>query len=211
MALLGGGVAVVIPARDEAARVAATVHAARSIPAVDVVVVSDGSRDATAAIARRAGAVVVEGLVHRGKAAAMVAAARAVALVSPVLSGPADMTIATLPVGTPGGGHGLVVGLARYGVRTSTGWVPRQPLSGQRCLTRAAFDLSRPLAHGFGVETALTIDLIRAGLRVREIETGVSHRVTGTTWRAQVHRCRQFVHVGRALAARALPPCLRAA
>lgn len=53
-----------------------------SIPAVDiVVVVSDGSGDATAAIARRAGAVVIEGLVHRGKAAAMVAGADAVAVI----------------------------------------------------------------------------------------------------------------------------------
>lgn len=239
MALLGGNVAVVIPARDEAQRIAATVHAAMSIPAVDVVVVvSDASSDATADIARAAGAVVVEGLVHRGKAAAMVAGADAVAvldqaehrttarhlmfldadlrgsarlaaaLVPPVLSGEVDMTIANLPCTTPGGGHGLVVGLARYGVRTATGWVPRQPLSGQRCLTREAFDRSRPLAHGFGVETALTIDLIRAGLRVREIETGLSHRVTGTSWRAQVHRGQQFVHVGRALAARALPPGL---
>lgn len=97
---------------------------------------------------------------------------------------------------------------ARYGVRSATGWIPQQPLSGQRCLTREAFDRSRPLAHGFGVETALTIDLIRAGLRVCEIEIGLTHRVTGTSWRAQMHRGRQFVHVGRALAARTLPPNL---
>lgn len=239
MALRGGGVAVVIPARDEAERIADTVRSALTIPAVDVVVVvSDGSHDATGAIARASGAVVVEGLVHRGKAAAMVAgaeavavldqadrcgaprhllfldadlrgsAAQAAALLPAVLHEQADMTIANLPLSTHGGGHGLVVRLARYGVRAATGWVPRQPLSGQRCLTREAFDRSRPLAHGFGVETALTIDLIRAGLRVREIETGLSHRVTGTAWRAQVHRGRQFVHVGRALAARALPPGL---
>jgi len=239
MAVLGGGVAVVIPARDEAERIAATVHAALTIPAVEVViVVSDASRDATVAIARAAGAVVVEGLVHRGKAAAMVAGAEAVAvldqaeghriprhllfldadlrgsavlaaaLLPPVLHNEVDMTIANLPLTTPGGGHGLAVGLARYGIRATTGWVPRQPLSGQRCLTREAFDRSRPLAHGFGVETALTIDLIRAGLRVREVETGLSHRVTGTAWRAQMHRGLQFVHVGRALAARALPRSL---
>lgn len=239
MTALCAGVAVVIPARDEVDRIADTVRAAQAIPSVDVVVVvSDGSTDATVAIARRAGALVVDGLVHRGKAAAMVAGAEAVAvldqadhlvaarhllfldadlrdsaslaaaLVPPVLHGEADMTIANLPHSTPGGGHGLVVALARHGIRAATGWAPRQPLSGQRCLTRRAFDLSRPLARGFGVETALTIDLVRAGLRVREIETGVSHRVRGTAWRAQVHRGRQFLDVGRALAARALPPGL---
>ncbi len=74
--------------------------------------------------------------------------------------------------------------------------------AGQRCLTRAAFEAARPLAPGFGVETALTIDLLRRGMRVREVEVPLAHRATGTDWRAQVHRARQFADVARALAAR---------
>ena len=55
-----GDVAVVIPARDEAVRIAATVTAAAGIPGVDlVVVVDDGSRDATAELAAAAGARVL--------------------------------------------------------------------------------------------------------------------------------------------------------
>ena len=66
------GVAAVIPAKDEADRVAATVRAVRGIPGVDlVVVVDDGSTDATAEVAREAGAEVVRHARNRGKAAAM--------------------------------------------------------------------------------------------------------------------------------------------
>ena len=65
-------VAVVIPAKDEAERIAATVTAAASIPGVDlVVVVDDGSADTTQHLARDAGAVVVRHQRNRGKAAAM--------------------------------------------------------------------------------------------------------------------------------------------
>ena len=50
-----GDVAVVIPARNESDRVAATVKAAAGLPGVDiVVVVDDGSGDSTAAVAQDA-------------------------------------------------------------------------------------------------------------------------------------------------------------
>jgi hypothetical protein len=84
----------------------------------------------------------------------------------------------------------------------ATGWRPAQPLNGQRCLTRAAFEAARPLAPGFGVETGLTIDLLRQGMRVAEVEVPLGHRATGGDWRSQLHRARQFVDVGRALAVR---------
>ena len=65
-------VAVFIPARDESARIAATVRACRAIPRVDlVVVVDDGSTDETQDYARAAGAVTVRHSVTRGKASAM--------------------------------------------------------------------------------------------------------------------------------------------
>jgi hypothetical protein len=101
-----------------------------------------------------------------------------------------------------GGGHGFVTGLSAAGIRRATGWTPAQPLNGQRCLTRAAFDAARPLARGFGVETAMTIDLKRKGLRVTEVEVDLAHRVTGTDLRSQLHRARQFADVAWALATR---------
>jgi glycosyltransferase involved in cell wall biosynthesis len=219
---------VVIPAKNEAARIAATVTAAAGLPGVDlVIVVDDGSTDATGRLAEQAGATVVRHSRNRGKAAAMTSGADTVAaagnpgrlmlfldadleasasaaapLIEPVASGAADMTIATLPPQrTAGGGHGFVVRLSRRGIARATGFTPVQPLSGQRCLTQPAFAAARPLAYGFGVETALTIDLLRAGFRVVEVECGLHHRVTGADWAGQVHRLRQFLHVGLALAA----------
>ncbi|QKW32766.1 glycosyltransferase family 2 protein [Actinomadura sp. NAK00032] len=224
-------VAVIIPAKDEADRIAATVKAAQELPGADlVVVVDDGSSDGTGRVARDAGARVVRHSRNRGKGAAMETGAEAARLlddgrdqprhllfldadlaetareaaplVAPVRAGDADMTIAVFTTTVKLGGHGFVVRLSREGIRRATGWEPDAPLNGQRCLTRAAFDAALPLAPGFGVETALTIDLLRQGFRVREVEVPLAHRATGTDWRAQLHRGRQFRDVARALAGR---------
>lgn len=72
-------VAAIIPAKDEAERIAATVASAQEIPGVDlVIVVDDGSRDDTGALATAAGARVVTHRKNRGKAAAMMTGAFAV-------------------------------------------------------------------------------------------------------------------------------------
>ncbi|HYB17370.1 MAG TPA: glycosyltransferase family 2 protein [Streptosporangiaceae bacterium] len=227
------GVAVVIPARDEADRIQATVTAAAGIPGVAlVIVVDDGSGDATAAVAQRAGAVVTRHGRNRGKGAAMETgaeaarvidqrehrdrprhllfldadladtAARAGPLIDPVLAGKADMTIAVFSTTVKLGGHGLVVGMSGAGIHRATGWRPAQPLNGQRCLTRAAFEAARPIARGWGAETGLTIDLLRQGFRVTEVEVELAHRATGTGMRAQLHRAHQLTDVARALAVR---------
>jgi glycosyltransferase involved in cell wall biosynthesis len=228
-----GDVAVVIPARNESDRIAATVRAAARLPGVSIViVVDDGSTDGTAAAAQDAGASVLRHSRNRGKAAAMETGAEAVRLLDdndrrdqpryllfldgdlaetaagaaplaePVRAGRADMTIAVFSTRVKQGGHGFVVGLSGSGIMRATGWRPAQPLNGQRCLTRAAFEAARPLAPGFGVETGLTIDLLRQGMRVAEVEVPLGHRATGGDWRSQLHRARQFVDVGRALAVR---------
>jgi Glycosyl transferase family 2 len=228
-----GEVAVVIPARNEADRIQATVTGALELPdAALVIVVDDGSQDATAAAARQAGAVVMRHARNRGKGAAMETGAEAAGLLDqrerrdrprhllfldadlggtaalagpltePVLAGTADMTIAVFATTVKLGGHGLVVGLSGAGIRRATGWQPAQPLNGQRCLTRAAFEAGRPLARGWGVETALTIDLLRQGLRITEVKVDLAHRATGTGVRAQLHRAHQLTDVARALAAR---------
>ena len=129
-------------------------------------------------------------------------AADAGPLLTPVTAGDADMTIAVFTERVKLGGHGFVVRLSAAGIRRATGWAPRQPLNGQRALTRAAYDAARPLARGFGVETAMTIDLMRKGLRITEVEVPLAHRATGTDLTAQVHRARQLADVALALAPR---------
>src|ERR1700737_3166044 len=75
------GVAVIIPAKDEQDRAAATGKAACQLPGADlVVVVDDGSSDATARLAEEAGAKVVRHGRNRGKGAAMESGAEAVRL-----------------------------------------------------------------------------------------------------------------------------------
>jgi len=228
-----GDIAVVIPAKDEADRIGSTVRAVLTLPGLRyVLVVDDGSLDATGRRAAQAGALVLRHPHNRGKAAAMESGARRIArldadagrapaallfvdadlgdtatatrsLVEPVLAGAADMTIAVLPQQlSAGGGRGLVVSLARHGIRQATGWTATQPLSGMRCLTREAFEAARPLAPGWGVETALTIDLLIAGYGVLEVPCELQHRVTGRDLRSQLHRAGQYRDVARALAVR---------
>jgi glycosyltransferase involved in cell wall biosynthesis len=209
--------------------VGATVAAARGLPGVDVVVVvDDGSSDDTAGAAARAGARVVSHARNRGKSAAMktgalavdllesedgsgprhllfldadlgVSAAGAGPLAEPVRSGAADMTIAVFRDTVRLGGFGVVTGVAGAGIERATGWRPAQPLNGQRCLTRPAFAAALPLAPGWGVETGMTIDLIRRGLRIAEVEVPLAHRATGTDWRSQLHRLSQLRDVSWAL------------
>jgi len=65
-------VAAIIPCKDEAARIAATVVAVLGLEGVDkVVVVDDGSSDDTAAVANAAGADVIVHARNFGKAAAL--------------------------------------------------------------------------------------------------------------------------------------------
>ncbi len=226
--------AVVIPAKDEAERIGETVRGAAAIPGVRlVVVVDDGSTDATTELARSAGADVVRHSRNRGKGRAMRTGADYVArhepdptrpaallfvdadlrasvaetavLAGPVLAGEADMSIAVLPPQrTPGGGRGFVVQLARDGIERATGWTATQPLSGMRCLTRPAYEAVQPLAAGWGVEVGLTIDALRRGLRVVEVPCDLHHRVSGRGLRAQLHRAAQYRDVWRALAVRRL-------
>jgi hypothetical protein len=224
-------VAVVIPAKNESGRIAATVASAKTIPLVDLVlVVDDGSQDQTRAKAREAGAVVVRHSHNRGKAesmetgAAIIAmrdvdgapprlllfldadlgdtAACAAPLIRPVASGVADFSIAVLPPQVGAAGFGAVVRLARKGIARATGFTPRAPLSGQRCLTREAYEEATPLARGWGVETAMTIDLLRKGFTAVEVECDLKHRPSGKTLRGAAHRLAQYRDVSLALAAR---------
>ena len=213
-ALSPAGVAVVIPAHNEEDRIGATVSAVMTLAGLArIIVVDDGSEDNTTGAALKAGAHRVLTLPRNlGKGGALNAglaevdeehvllldadlggtATEAALLMDPVLKGETDMSIATLPRTGKGGGFGFAVGLSRLGIRWLGGQSMTAPLSGQRCATRALLEKCLPLEKGFGVETALTIDALRAGYRVKEIETAIAHRVTGRDLGGVLHRFRQF-------------------
>jgi glycosyltransferase involved in cell wall biosynthesis len=219
------GVLAVVPAHDEADVVARTVRHLYHLDGVDrVAVVDDGSSDGTADIAHDAGAFVLRTPRRLGKGGALegalerlprptvyllvdadvgASASEAQALVDAVRSGAADLAIGRLPA-ADGGGFGLVKRAAGRMIRWCAGFEPAEPLSGQRAATAACLDACRPLAAGFGVETAMTIDAVRMGFRVLEVDVEMRHRPTGRDVRGFVHRGRQGIDAARATLPRLL-------
>jgi hypothetical protein len=196
------------------------VDALRVLDDVDeVVVVDDGSRDATAEVARETGARVVRLPANIGKGGAVAAgiaaspdaevyllldadvgpiATAARSLLGPVLADEADMTIGVLPSAGRRGGFGLVRNLSRWGIRRACGFVAVAPLSGQRAVRADLLRSLKPAAR-FGLEVGLTIDAVRHGARVLEVPVALDHRHTGRTLSGFAHRGRQGADVVRAL------------
>ena len=76
------------------------------------------------------------------------------------------------------------------------------PLSGQRAVRWEALPALLPFAPGFGVEVAMTMDALRAGLRVVEIEVDLRHNATGKDLSGLLHRARQARAIARELTRR---------
>ena len=210
---------VIVSAYNEADRLPATVQALRDAsPDARIVVADDASRDATADAARAAGAEVVSARRNIGKGGATTLAAETVlhrawepeppvfvlcdgdlaetaqhlpALVDAVRGGEADLAIAAFERKV-GGGFGLAKGFSRWAIQRRCGLETTAPISGQRALSGEAFRVAVPFAPRFGMETAMTIDIARAGLRVKEVELPLAHRATGKTLRGFLHRGRQL-------------------
>lgn len=200
----GERLTVLVAARDEEERIGATVRSLRALlPDAEIVVADDGSRDDTAHAAESAGARVVR-LQRRGKGQALALAEREAAPgplllcdadiagdLRPLLGSDADLAIAVF-TRREGGGVGLAKGTARALIRLRGGFDAREPLSGQRGLSRRARATLFPVAAGFGVETRMTIDASRADLDIQEVELDLSHRPTGRDLLGFVHRGRQL-------------------
>ncbi len=200
----GTGLTVLVAARDEEAWIGRTVTALRrAFPAADVVVADDGSRDRTAAAAAGAGARVLS-FPRRGKGQALTLAelecrpgplllcdADLVGDLRPLVTAGADLTVARFARHT-GGGLGVAKSVARVLIGLRGGRRVAEPLSGQRALSARAREAVFPVAAGFGVETRMTIDALRAGLDVQEVELDLEHRTTGRDIAGFVHRGRQL-------------------
>ncbi|MGH3082060.1 MAG: glycosyltransferase [Gaiellaceae bacterium] len=198
-------VAILVAARDEQERIGRTVERLRAaFPEAEVIVADDGSRDATAEAAERAGARVLR-LPRRGKGQALTLAERE-APPGPLLvcdadldgdlaaltDADADLAIAVF-VERQGGGFGIAKRIARALIRARSGFVPVEPLSGQRAFTEQARDVCFPLAAGFGCEVGASIDAAQAGLRLAELELPLRHHATGRDAGGFLHRGRQLL------------------
>ena len=156
-------VVVIIPALDEAGTVASVVRSARDADVGPVVVVDDGSSDATAQVAERAGAEVVRLATNRGKGGAVVAGAASRdedvvvlldadligltadhvrALAAPVVSGAAVMS------------RGAFTG-GRWSTTTAQRIAPQ--LNGQRAVERVRLlEIPGLATSRYGIEVAIT-------------------------------------------------------
>jgi glycosyltransferase involved in cell wall biosynthesis len=216
---------ILIAARNEAERLPATLRGlAAAFPGARIVVGDDASSDATARVAREAGAEVVSAARPLGKGGAATLAARAVLATTtradppPVLlcdadladsaarlaplqdavqAGTADVAVAVF-ARRVGGGFGLAVGTARRVTARATGLQLEAPLSGQRALRGEVLACVVPFADGFGMEVGMTIDAYRAGFAVAEVEVDLTHRATGRTIGGFAHRGRQLRDLLRA-------------
>jgi Glycosyl transferase family 2 len=200
-------VALLVAARDEEERMGRAVERLRKqFPGAEVIVADDGSCDGTAAAAERAGARVLR-LARRGKGQALTLAEQEappgpLVVCDADLDGDlaqladvdADLVIATFAE-RQGGGFGIAKRIARALVKARSGFVPVEPLSGQRVFSEQARAVCFPLAAGFGCEVGASIDAARAGLKIAELELPLRHRATGRDAAGFLHRGRQLLDV----------------
>jgi hypothetical protein len=196
---------ILIAARNEEDRIAETIVALREdFPRAEILVVDGASTDGTVAAAESVGAVVLT-LERTGKGEALSAGERLAApgplllcdadlrgSLLPLVEGEADLRVAVFSRRV-GGGFGLAKRAARELIRLRTGVAVREPLSGQRSLSERARAACFPLAPGFGCEVRMTIDAIRAGLVLEEVELDLDHRPTGRDAAGFAHRARQLL------------------
>jgi glycosyltransferase involved in cell wall biosynthesis len=209
--------AVIVAARNEADRIAATLSALRTaFPGAAVWVADDASGDGTAETAMAAGAQVVSRGRPHGKGANVTAAVEAALSVRPapalvllcdgdlgssaaclsrlveaVEADECDLAVAVF-ARRVGGGFGIALGFARWAVRRLCGLRTAAPISGQRALRVDALRACLPFAAGFGMEIGMTVDAARSGYRVGEYELELEHRASGRTMSGFAHRAIQL-------------------
>ena len=209
----------IVAARNEADRIGATLDAlARAFPGVHLWVADDASTDGTSEVAMMHGAQVVSrgrphgkggnvtaaaqaALSDEGAAAAQLvlvcdgdlgaSAAQLTGLVEAVEGGELDLAVAAFRRRV-GGGFGIALRFARWAIESRCGYRAQAPISGQRAMRAELLPELLPFAPRYGMEIGMTVDAVRAGYEVAEIDLPLEHRATGKTLRGFVHRGRQL-------------------
>lgn len=178
-------VSAIIPAFNEAERIAGVLTSLLSTPAVEeVIVVDDGSTDATATMAEEFAVRVVRQPENRGKAAAMAAGVEAakgdvLLFLDADLTGLTPAHVEEMVRAYGEGDADVVIAVFRNG-RLGTDLSQRIAsfLSGQRVMSRDLWERARGAVEDteFGIETALARLAVREGWRTKKVMlSGVSH------------------------------------
>jgi len=222
-------VVAIVAARDEADRITATIDALKeAFPGGRIILADDGSSDGTSDLALAHGAEVVSRRRPHGKGGSMTAAAATIApltelseppvfllcdgdlggsaaalqrLVEAVRAGECDLAVGGFSKRL-GGGFGVTLGFSRWAIERRCGYRAGAPISGQRAMRGSVLRAVVPFAPGYGMETAMTIDAVRAGFTVREYELDLEHRATGRSAAGFAHRAHQLSDIARAWWAR---------
>lgn len=208
---------IIIPAWNEQMRISTTLQALRRAEQMgryewQIIVVDDGSSDETVREAKPLADLVISHAKNEGKGKAMetgwkraehdaiafldadleTSAVYISLLLHPIWMDQLDLCIAVLPPPLVKGGVGLVRRVAAAGISLMSGYNPKAPLSGQRACSKEVLECIDSFARGFGVEVGMTIDAVRNGFRVGEVEIPFVHRETGRDFAGWWHRGKQF-------------------
>lgn len=190
---------ILIPAYDEAKSIAQVITDVRRLYQAPIVVIDDGSQDATSAIAAAAGGLVLRLPLHLGAWGAMQTGLRYAyrqgwdlaitldadgqhdpadiqALIAPLLAGEADVVIGACPLRVSRARR-----LAWHYFRGITGIALEDLTSGFRAYNRAAMErLIRPDATLLDYQdVGVLLILRRQGLRMREVPVTMRDRYDG--------------------------------
>jgi polyisoprenyl-phosphate glycosyltransferase len=171
-------IAVIIPAYNEGARIGTVLSVVQKAKGIDeLIVVSDGSRDNTVAVASSFSGVKVIDLARNvGKGGAMAAGVQAttaeiVAFIDADLEGLKPEHVEAILEPMRSGLVDMCVGIFRGGrAGSSVAMATFSFLSGQRAMTRSLFESVPGIAHErYGVEVAITNTARRRRARVRKV------------------------------------------
>ncbi|MDK2918919.1 MAG: hypothetical protein PWQ37_1652 [Candidatus Petromonas sp.] len=220
-------IATLIPAYNEEKRIANTIKSVKESKYIqNILVIDDGSTDMTWQRARELGVEVLRLNQNKGKGYALSCgiqkvindneiivfldgdlgstAKEADKLITPILNNECDVTIGKFKITKKKGGFGLVKLLARKGVKSFTNCEIESSLSGQRAFKSEVLKKIEKIPSNYGVEVSMTIDILRAGYFIREIDVDMNHRETGRDIKGFIHRGKQFYQILLTLAEKSL-------
>ncbi len=209
-------VVAVIPVYNEESFIENTIENIKKIDIIDeIIVVDDGSTDRTQEIVKRLDVTFIRLEKNRGKGFAISTAINnsnfdylvlidgdlgrtsdeVMKLILPAINREADVIIARFQKPKKKGGFGLVKKLANKGVYYYTGKNITSTLSGQRVYSREVVDSIAYIPNRFGVEVAMTVETLRRGFTIKEVDVQMAHRETERNLEGFIHRGKQFFNI----------------